>query len=179
MAAQYSNAPEVAQVAKDLISQHHPHLSLVGADGKGVRIEYYFTDTAPKSGGKEVIGKARKITSLAAFMAGGDDEASLDAGDPFFAIVIHRPSWLVMDADRRRALVDHELCHLGVTVDDEDLLKLSIIAHDVEEFRAVIERHGLWSYDVRQFSEAVAAQLPLRFDLDGGEASREVSEVAA
>jgi hypothetical protein len=44
-----------------------------------------------------------------------------------------------------------------------------LLGHDVEEFRAVIERHGLWKADLRKFAEtAIQHRQPTLFDaIDG------------
>lgn len=69
--------------------------------------------------------------------------------------------WNLLTDSQRRALVDHELCHCGVKDPGADEPEWTLRAHDIEEFKAVIERHGFWKSDVREFSEA-AHQLKLR-----------------
>lgn len=63
-----------------------------------------------------------------------------------------------MSHDQRLALIDHEFCHAG----QGDKPEWTIFPHDVEEFVIIIERHGLWKWDLQQLGKAVsAAQLHL------------------
>jgi hypothetical protein len=144
MPTKFVPAPEVEAIAKNLIPKYHPHL----ADS---RIEYVFINNVPKKGGKEVWGTMRKITSLAAYL--GADQHSKEQGvnDPFFVLSISRPVWDELGTKERTALVDHELCHGGVEVDEEGDYKLGIIPHDLEEFSCIVERYGMWRKDVERF----------------------------
>ncbi len=73
MPVTYSEAPEVREVAQELIQIHHSHLS-------GQRIEYVFRSEPAKDKGKEVWGKARKIGGLNAFLADADPDAPCPSG---------------------------------------------------------------------------------------------------
>lgn len=55
--AQYTQAPEVEDIANKLIEKYHNHL-------QGFKIIYLFRDKAMKSKGKEVYGKASKVQSI-------------------------------------------------------------------------------------------------------------------
>lgn len=140
----YTPADDVKAIAEELIPQYHPHL----ADTK-VRIEYVYVSKTPNKGGKDVWGSCRKVTNLNAYLAGEEES--------FFVITISQPVWDILPEDKKVALVDHELCHamsMFETDDDgEQLIKNSIVPHDVEEFAAVIKRHGLWKEDVKAFVE--------------------------
>jgi predicted metallopeptidase len=140
----FSPAEEVKEIAEELIPKYHQHLI-----DNNVRIDYVFISKTPAKGGKEVWGTCRKVTNLNAHLAGEDE--------PFFVITISEPVWSVLPPDKKVALVDHELCHafaaLGEGEDDSEEVKVSIIPHDVEEFAAVIRRHGLWREDVKNFVE--------------------------
>ena len=148
--AQYAPAPEVSVLAQELIAEHHRHLDQVP-------ILYVFRDVAGVSRGRRVIGRARRIVGLYAFLvalAAGepaeDDEPDTPA---FFVMEIAADWWDEATPAARRALVDHELCHFDV---DEDGV-LSLLAHDVEEFAAVVARHGIWSPDLEAFAGVCAA----------------------
>ena len=61
---------------------------------------------------------------------------------------------------QRLALIDHELCHIVRDVDSDS--GFSMRSHDIEEFAAVVERHGAWKADVHHFLAAAKnAQLDL------------------
>lgn len=150
--ANYREAPQVKKIAEELIEKYHHHL--IDFD---VRIDYVFVDKTPKIGGKEVWGKCQKISSLNAFLAGENEDC-----DPFFVIIISEPVWDVLPPDKRRALVDHELCHTWSeasqkedTDGSEDAVKLSLNPHDLEEFTCIVRRHGLWREDVEAFVKEV------------------------
>jgi len=148
--AQYSPAPEVKDIAENLIEKYHGHLT-----DFSVKLEYVFVDKTPKRNGKEVWATCRRISSINAFLAGGDN-----GSDPFFTIVVSEPVWDVLPPAVRVALVDHELCHAWAEAnqkedaDEADAVKLSLKSHDVEEFSCIIRRHGLWREDVADFVQA-------------------------
>jgi hypothetical protein len=144
MATKYTPAPDVRKIAEDLIPKYHPHLT-------NVRIEYAFGDKTPKHGGKEVWGYVRKISSLPAYLASQPGDQKAGDTTPFFVMVISEDVWVNLYPDKRTALVDHELCHCGVEVDDEGNHKLILIPHDMEEFSSIVRRYGLWREDVRDF----------------------------
>lgn len=144
-------APAVKVIAERLIADHHKDLAEAEP-----RIEYVFRDKAAKSAGKSVWGRARKVSGLNAYLAGDMDEVPADDDEDLtlFAIEIAEDIWAQLDEQQRIALVDHELCHLQITEKDGRLV-LGLKHHDLEEFRAVIERHGLWRDDVEEFTQTI------------------------
>lgn len=142
MAARYYQAPDVEAIGRELIREHHPHLMKA-------RVEFLFVNKAPKGGGKVVWGTARLVSGVNAFLAGQD----IEEGDAtaFFAIVISAPVWEGLAEEKRKALVDHELAHCWVEETDEGETRLRLLKHDLEEFGAIVLRHGLWRQDVEQF----------------------------
>ena len=141
--ANYRPAPEVKAVADKLIPKYHQHLI-----DNDVRVDYVFIDKTPKSKGREIWGRCRKVSGLGAFLA-NDQQGS----DPFFVIEISEDVWDVLPSDKREALVDHELCH-AYAVPAEEETKLSVEPHDLEEFVCIVRRHGLWRDDVEAFVNA-------------------------
>lgn len=153
--ATYRPAPEVQQIADELIPKYHQHLI-----DFSVKLEYIFVDKTPKGKGREVWGTCRKVSSLNAFLA-NEQEGS----DPFFVIVISEPVWDILPHDKRVALIDHELCHAWAEANqkedddgDSDPYKLSVRPHDLEEFTCIVKRHGLWREDVQAFFDAAKKQ---------------------
>jgi putative metallopeptidase len=140
---EYQPAPEVEDVARRLIDDYHTHLT-------SVRIDYVFTTEQLKEKGKVVWGRAKKVTGLNAWLASEDKLRDAVEPEEFFVMEIHRATWLQLDEKSRRALVDHELCHFWI----EETGKLSILGHDLEEFNAVVRRHGLWQVEVEMFLRA-------------------------
>lgn len=159
MSVTYRPAPEVEKIAKRLIDQHHLHL-------QEVRIDYVFRSEAANTAGKAVWGKARKVGGLNAYLSRtaeeGDDE--VDPADiSYFVVEIAADVWSVLDRRQRSALVDHELSHCRVKLTN-DGLRLYVAPHDLEEFVAIVERHGLWQADVVKFLDAAKASAQLKLD---------------
>jgi hypothetical protein len=146
----YEASPEIEGVAERVIEEHHPHLA-------GARIAYLIRllDRDPKgnlilpkdpsrAGKKRWAGKARLVSTLWQALTGFD-----------FVIEIKEQFWRFMRPEQKEALVDHELCHCGC--DDDGYY---VRNHDVEEFTAILERHGLWHGGLEEF---VSAQKQLPF----------------
>lgn len=152
---EYSSAPDAEKIAERLIADHHRHLI-------DTRVEFVFRDKASKKNGKVVLGTARKTTGLNAFLARRTADGEDTGGEEFFVIELAKDEWDEMPPSKRRAAVDHELCHCSIEYDEEKgIVTLGIRAHDVEEFAEVVERHGLWKDDLADFAKAVKEQLDL------------------
>ena len=145
----YEHAPDVETIAKDIIATVEDHADLAQAE-----IRYIFRDKAPRSRGRAVLGRARKITGLNRWLIQGDEDDL-----PLFVIEISQDTWEDLTDEGRRALVDHELSHLVVTTDDDGALVGGLRGHDLEEFVGVVERHGLWKADVAAMGTAAAAKV--------------------
>lgn len=147
-------SPEVAQIGEQLIRDVDDHAPL-----QGVHIYWLFMDDVPKSSGRLVLGRARRVSGWAAFLAQGPVEAATyETPVPFYAIEIAEPIWLQLKPHQKRALVDHELCHLRVDL-TSDPPALKVQGHDFEEFTAVIRRNGLWSTASSTAAMALAEEL--------------------
>jgi hypothetical protein len=65
--------------------------------------------------------------------------------------------------EQLRALIDHELCHATIAVDDDGDPKemadgspvYRVRRHTIEEFDEVVERHGLYKRDLERFAGTV------------------------
>jgi hypothetical protein len=134
---------------RQLVDAHHEDL-------KDARIALaWCTSWRPDADGRVTLGKCKKASDL-------DRELSLFD----FIILLKKSFWqdLQVTADQRRALLDHELCHAGLAYDvrtgepvtDERGRKCyRTIRHDIEEFSAVVERHGVWRHDIERFAQAI------------------------
>lgn len=154
----YEFAPEVERVAKELIRTEPDHALL-----ERCRVLYVWRDKASKSMGRVVLGRARRISGLNAFLITSGEEESL------YVIEIAADEWGRLTEPQRVALVDHELCHCRVLEEDDGSLSLKVRGHDVEEFFGIVERHGLWKRDVELLGVTAASQLRLDLDLATGE----------
>ncbi|GAB3429923.1 hypothetical protein GCM10027436_02490 [Actinophytocola sediminis] len=162
---EYWRAPEVAKIADGLIVKHHKDLNRTD-----VTIRYLFRDPPAKSRGRVVLGKARKISGLYAALVGLEHADRLgDEPADFFVVEIAHGPWVGMTERQRVALVDHELSHLDVELSEDDDRVLVTRGHDVEEFAAVVKRHGLWRESIAEFA-AVAKSAQLAFPINAGSA---------
>lgn len=150
----YRPAPEVESIGRNLIRDVEDHKSL-----DAVRVDFIYRDKASKSNGRTVLAKARKVSGLNAFLA----NAEMVQRD-FFVIEVAEDTWDQLDEHQQKALVDHELMHCHVEFDEAGTPQLAIRGHDMEEFRAIIERHGLWLSSTAEFGSAVAEQLAMAVD---------------
>lgn len=148
MAASFYPAPDVERIGRQLIREHHEHLLT-----HDCRVEFIFRSDIPKKNGDQVWGTARKITSLAAYLANPDaeDADTEETNAPFFVITISHPVWLFINDMQKVALVDHELCHCWAGVDKKGNVQLKIVNHDLEEFRCIYQRYGYWHDGIEEF----------------------------
>jgi hypothetical protein len=151
MTIEFSPATEAEEIGRDLIPKHHGHLI-------GARVDFIFRSKPAKSKGQELLGKARKVSGLNAYLAGGNES---DGSEEFFVIELSAQHWKELTESQKRALVDHELEHCVADEDDNGNWKLGIAPHDVEEFASVLKRHGLWRSDLRSFAQIAQQQLDL------------------
>jgi hypothetical protein len=161
----YRDAPEVATIATHLIAAHHTDLA-------DVEIRYVFRAEHQTTGGKAVMGRARLVSGLNAWLiASVNPEAIMPADDEepdrFFVIEIAEDIWRVLTADDRQALVDHELCHCILEANADGDLKPKLRGHDLEEFISVVGRHGVWRPEIEALLKAAehGGQLTLSADL--------------
>jgi hypothetical protein len=100
------------------------------------------------------LGKCKKASDLDRELAAFD-----------FIVLLSKSFWtdpLVTDA-QREALLDHELSHASVKVDfhgeperdERGRQVFRIRKHDIEEFAAVVERHGLYKRDLAHFAASL------------------------
>jgi len=83
-------------------------------------------------------------------------------------VLLNRNVWNQVDFSEKqiRALLDHQLAHFAVVYDkegdrqedDRGRTMYRIVKHDVEEFTAIIERHGCWKRDLDAFVKSALAK---------------------
>lgn len=118
---------EVIHLAEELIKTVHPLL-------RECRIGFVYRDEAGTSGGKTVLAKTGKVP---------DKLKPLLQDELDILIVIAEDQWTMLESEQRRALIDHELCHIAIGPSG-----WTTRAHDIEEFGAIIQRYGLWNGDL-------------------------------
>ena len=136
MPKEFTSSPEVEEIAEKLIEILKPEL-------EGFTIRYIFNSENPKKDGREVIGLARKVVGLNAYLAGEPEG--------FFVLETGLPAYEELTTNQKIAYVHHELCHFGI----DDPGNLSIIPHDIEEFNEVAAIHGAYFDRLQIFADAV------------------------
>jgi hypothetical protein len=131
-----------------LVDAYHTHL-------QQARIGLAWCNSwAPDVDGRVTLGKCKKASDLDRELAAFD-----------FVILLSSRFW--KDAftpdQSRQALLDHELTHAEVTLDqhgepvedERGRIVYRIRKHDLEEFSAIVERHGCWKRDLEIFAAAM------------------------
>jgi hypothetical protein len=108
----------------------------------------------PDDDGHLILGKCVKVSDLEKEFAQYD-----------FIILLNREVWRDPEFtdDKKRALVDHELCHAAPALDEEGCRKRDERGrqvwrsrkHDIEEFYGIVNRHGCYKRDLELFAEAL------------------------
>jgi len=136
------------RLLRELVTAHHPELL-----GANIALAWC-TSWKPDVDGIVTLGKCKKASDLDRELAVYD-----------FIILLREAFWtdpLVTD-HQRRALLDHELTHAAVKLDDhgepvEDergRVVYRVRKHDLEEFTAIVERYGMYKKDLEVFARAL------------------------
>ena len=148
---------EVLHIAEELIAEHHPLL-------RDCKIGFVFRDEAGKSGGKVVLAKCSKIPeNLKPHL---QDELDI-------LIVIAEDQWANLESEQRRALIDHELCHITTGPSG-----WTTRAHDIEEFGVIIQRYGLWNTDLFGLHTTLARAVQLELSITSVEKTERGAVIA-
>lgn len=127
-------------IMKNVISLYHPDLDECNARIAIVMVESEDPDQpALTHGGYAATAKVKLTTALEKAVMGQD---KMDA-----VIQIAYEEWKLMNDDQRAALIDHELCHIGYSGEQDEFLRprLKIVKGDYhigDGFIRVAERHG-------------------------------------
>lgn len=134
----------VLSLANELVREYHPELL-------PANILFLFRSEPSQSGGRLILGKASKVSSQMKVL--------LDDAD--FLIWLSKPDWEAKSDDLRRPLLDHLLEHCTI---DEVSGNCIIRNPEINEFRSIINRHGLWSFELVRIGEVfknLQAKLPM------------------
>ena len=143
----YFEAPDdVVEIFSNLIKEHHHHL-------RYAKIAIIIKDKAPVTQGRETLAKATKVSDQYQAIADYD-----------FIIWVAQDSWSRCTPDQRHALADHELCHCGGNHEEGWIIN----KHDIEEFQAVLDRHGPWNEELIVMGRRLSGQ-QLALGLEGVE----------
>jgi hypothetical protein len=136
------------EVLDRIVRDHHDGLSMAK-----IALVWLYDVKADKNANL-CLGKARKASDL-------DREFSM------FDIVIflNYQVWGELTPRQREALIDHECMHVTPTTDDQGEYKMDdrgrivyrMRHHDIEEFRDVVKRHGLYLSNLQEFYKTIQA----------------------
>ncbi len=146
----FCEADEPTEIAGRLIAEipdHTEHRHLQYAE-----IMWLYTSKALKDRGRSVVAKVTKVSELAQAMMVGDS----DEGVPDFVVVVSADKWETLTEQQQAAVVDHELCHMYMA----DCAIPTLLPHDLQEFRGVVERHGLYTSDLSMMAASMQMSLP-------------------
>lgn len=124
----------------------------------------YDGDNGWVRGGKRIIGMA--MMPRVQGMLGSLFDQLLDDAlgyEPDFMILLNGEYWEAANDREREILVCHELLHTGQEIDQYGARKwkrdgspvLGMLAHDLEEFDAIVRRYGEWKSDITSFRQAL------------------------
>ena len=140
----YTNADEPQRIIETLcVPEWHGHL-------RDASICCLFDEEDMKSKGRLVLAKVRRATPVENFLTGHD-----------LVIIVSGPAWSRATDKQRSALIDHELCHVTAEERDDGSIAYRLCGHDLEEFNAVVKRHGAWKADIDAFVESAQGVLNL------------------
>lgn len=140
--------PGIYAMLNELVVRFHPQLS-------DARIGLAWrTSTKADVDGRMVLGKCRKVSDLQ------KEFTPLD-----YIITLNKEVWedTEFGEGRQRALLDHELCHaepaldsnLDPKLDERNRAVWRMRKHDLEEFREIVDRHGIWKQDLEAFAKVI------------------------
>lgn len=125
----YKADPDVVDMVKDLVAQHHPDLALVVDE-----IAVVFKEKGGETGGRPNLGKAQKANPL--FGVLGDTDYK-------FILTLAADHWLELTTRQRNALLDHLLCACRADEVDGEY-KYSLAPPDVSFYWDELDRWGDW-----------------------------------
>ena len=143
-----AHVPEPYRILREIREAFHPELAKA-------RIALAWRKKLKRDrDGHLVLGKCVKIS---------DREREFHEFD--YVILLNRDVWLddAFTPEKKRALIDHELCHADAARDKDGIPKRDerdrcvwrSRKHDIEEFRDVVRRHGCYKADLEEFAKAL------------------------
>ena len=129
-----------------------------------IQFAYLFRNAPKAKGGKVVLGSVHEPTcqgdmrDVFEWMLG-----RLFGSLPDYVMILDRGFWEGVTPQTREALLYHELCHVKQALDEYGSPRFNrqtgepiyrLVAHDLEEFNAVVAKYGAWSPDIADFIAA-------------------------
>lgn len=124
----YSVSTTYREMAEEVIKEYEELQWLVTSS---VRIDYVSSTKDKKTKGKLVLGECKLVKDVYKLYIPYD-----------FLIIIYEPNIEGLTQEQIKILLYHELLHVDVT-DTEGDPQYNVAPHDIEDFRAVIDKYGL------------------------------------
>lgn len=123
---------DYAEIADELIRNEYSLLHLLESRAK---IIYLSSDYAKTSKGKLVFGQCEKVADKYKWGIPAD-----------FTITVFEPNVQKFTEDQIRILLHHELLHVGIDKKADGSESYSIVDHDIEDFKLILDKYGTdWS----------------------------------
>lgn len=107
----------------------------------GISIGYVSSEQAPETNGVKKFAECIVVKK--------DHQRQFNPHD--YLIKIYEPNVAYMNDVQKRILMEHELMHIKAYEDGNGDLKLGSNAHDVQDFKDIIEKYGIdWAKDMYQ-----------------------------
>lgn len=121
---------EYAQIGADLIATEE---SLMSIRNSNATIIYLSSQHKKMSNKKIIFGQCEKVAEKYKWGIPCD-----------FTITVFEPNIeeAGFDEEQIRTLIHHELLHVGIETADDGSEKYSIVPHDLEDFKLIIDRYG-------------------------------------
>ena len=117
------------QIAEELI-KNEPTLKSI-KDSR-VRIIYLESDSSKKAGGDKLVhGECEKVAPKNQWAIHAD-----------FTITLYVQNNIGLSEEQIQILLFHELLHIGVEIKEDGDEQYSIVPHDLEDFKYIIDRFG-------------------------------------
>ena len=129
MAETRSRSERYRLLAEDVIRSEP---SLAHIRRSEVAICYLASDAEKRSHGRVRLGDCERVPARWRWAVPFD-----------FAITVYEPNVVRLDEERLRRLLLHELLHVGIERLEDGRERYSVVPHDVEDFRHMIEAYGL------------------------------------
>jgi len=159
---------EPYKIMEALIPEHHEHLK------EATILLCYRRGWKPDVDRVLTLAKIKKASDL-------DRALGSRFGDSYdFVIQLNEDAWAGLDDEKKRLVIDHELCHAKPDLDRDGNQKLDARErlcwrcrkHPIQEFPEIIERYGVdvaLGMNQTALDAAEEAQTPLFAGLDDGE----------
>lgn len=144
--------PEPYRILKDVRDMEHGETKFAR-----VALAWRLRSKADKDGRLE-LGRCIKVSDL-----------YREYNDYDFVITLNREVWddPRFTNDKKKALTDHECCHMAPVIDDETgehkqdergRYLFRIRKHSIEEFHEIVKRHGCYKSDLEEFAKIIIEQ---------------------